>query len=260
MPEQIQPASPIDHDATSESAAAQVAKRAAAEQKHFPARGQFMVALSLALVAFLIITQAGVANTQNRYASLRQDDLIQVLDGLQAESARLQAQINELQATRDELQSGADAAEVAAREAAKQITTLSLLTGTAAAQGPGVRITISAPQGALSASVLLNAIQELKDAGAEVIEINDQLRLGVDSWFADRDGDLVVDGQVISLPIVLDVIGQPNALTEGARFRGGLVSQIESPRVGGSVQIDSLTLVKIDSTRPLKQARYARPA
>lgn len=223
-------------------------------------RGQLMVGLSLALVAFLIITQAGFNQTQNRYAAMRQDDLIQVLDGLQAESALLQAQINELQQTRDALQSGADAAEVAAREAAKQITTLSLLSGTSPAQGPGIRITISAPQGAFKAALLLNAVQELKDAGAEVIEINDQVRLGLNSWFADRDGQLIVDGQAIELPITLDVIGEPQALSEGARFRGGLVSQIESSRVGGTVQIDSLAVVKIDSVRTLMQPRYSRPA
>ena len=41
----------------------------------------------------------------------------------------------------------------------------------------------------------------------------------------------------ISTPITLEVIGDPHALTEAARFSGGLVSEVEGSRIGGTVDI-----------------------
>jgi uncharacterized protein YlxW (UPF0749 family) len=69
---------------------------------------------------------------------------------------------------------------------------------------------------------------------------------------------LVADNVAISLPIVIDVIGDSHALEEAARFRGGLVSQVQ--QLGGSVTITQQTNVTITAIRQLPQNRYARPA
>jgi len=226
-----------------------------------PTLGQGAIAVALALVAMAIVVQVQSGSTTDRYSAMRRDDLVQLLDNLTQEQERLEAEVNELQRTRDALQSGADAQKVAEQEAQRRADGLAILAGTAPASGPGVRIVVSAPSGRISADLLLDAVQELRDAGAEVIEINDSIRLVAQSWVGeDSSGGLVIDDEPVSLPIVIDAIGDSHSLAEGMRFRGGLVSQVEGQKVGGSVSIDELDAVTITSLYDAPTPEYARPA
>lgn len=225
-----------------------------------PSSTQLVLGVALAFLAFALVIQLARPATKNPYEGMRQDDLIQVLDGLNDESERLNKEINELRVTRDKLQSGLDANQVSEEEAAKRKKSLSVLAGIAPASGRGVKITIRAPKQKLKAGTLLNSIQELKDAGAEVLKINDSIRLGVDSWIGDNEQGIVVDGQQLGTPIIIEAIGDPHALEEGAKFRGGLVSQIESPKVGGSVEIVKSDEINIESVREMPQPLIAKPA
>lgn len=225
-----------------------------------PSRAQLAWALALCLVAMGIVIQVQTNQAGDRYASMRRDDLVQLLDGLTQETERLAAEVAELERTRDALRSGADAQQVAEAEAKRRADGLAILAGTAPAVGPGVRITISAPAGRIKADLMLDAIQELRDAGAEVIEINDTIRLVAQSWVADTSTGLVIDDQQVGLPIVIEAIGQPHALAEGARFRGGLIYQVESAKVGGSAVVEELEQVAITSLHQTRAPRYAEPA
>ena len=57
----------------------------------------------------------------------------------------------------------------------------------------------------------------------------------------------MIDGKPVAGPIMFEVIGDPHSLEEAARFRGGIVSEITGPRIGGQVQIEQLDRVVIDS-------------
>lgn len=225
-----------------------------------PGRGQIVAAVIL-----LIFGMGGVmqirANTEDEtYSSARREDLIQLLDGLTQESRRLEGEIVELERTRNQLQSGADTSEVARKEAEKRVSVLSVLAGTVPAHGPGVRMRISDPQGKVSADLLLDAVEEFRDAGAEVIEFDDSVRVVASSWFGSGPNGLMVDGKTISTPIVIEVIGNPHSLEEAARFRGGLVSEITSDKVGGQVVIEQVSEVQIESLHDPAEPQYAQPA
>ena len=101
--------------------------------------------------------------------------------------------------------------------------------------------------------------QELRDAGAEVIEINDSIRLVASSSITGSTGAVQVDGHDIGPDIVIEVIGDPATLEQGARFRGGLVSEIESEAVGGRVTIDQVQLLEIRSVVEPRPQVYASP-
>ncbi len=225
-----------------------------------PGKGQIIAAVLL-----LIFGMGGVmqirSNTEDQtYSTARREDLIQLLDGLSQESRRLEGEIGELERTRTQLQSGADTFRVAREEARKRVETLSILAGTVPATGPGVRIRIADPHHKVSANLLLDAIEEMRDAGAEVIEFNNTVRVVGSSWIGSGASGLMVDGQKISSPIVIKVIGNPHALQEAAQFRGGLVSEITGPKVGGQVVIEQLDEVEIDSLHEARDNQYARPA
>lgn len=225
-----------------------------------PSRGQLTVALILLLTALLIVLTLRSQAAQPSYANLRRTELIQLLDNLSAETRRLESDIRGLQTTRDELASGAEGADAARAEANRRLDELQIIAGTVPVHGAGVRIIIEDPENKVSPELLLDALEELRDAGAEVIEIGDTIRVTNSTWLGlDADGRVVADEIVITAPIILDVIGDPATLEAGARFRGGLVSEIEGARVGGMVSIEQRARVDIDAVVVLEENEFALP-
>jgi uncharacterized protein YlxW (UPF0749 family) len=90
--------------------------------------------------------------------------------------------------------------------------------------------------------------------------VNDTVRVVGSSWFGADGTGLVVDGIPVSRPITFDVIGDPHSLEEAARFRGGIVSAITGPGIGGQVQIDQQSRVVVESLHASRENQYAQPA
>ena len=225
-----------------------------------PGRGQLIAGVMLFIVGLTGVMQIRINATDDTYTTARREDLIQLLDGLGAESRRLESEIAELEQTRTELQSGADTQRVAREEAQKRLTELSILAGTVPAEGTGIRMRIADPNAKVDAAVLLDAVEEMRDAGAEVIEVNDTIRVVGSTWFGTEAQGLVIDGKPVRRPITFEVIGDPHSLEEAARFRGGIVSEITGPKIGGQVQIDQSERVVIESLHATSENQYARPA
>jgi uncharacterized protein YlxW (UPF0749 family) len=225
-----------------------------------PGRGQILAAIILFIVGAAGVMQVRINATDDTYASARREDLIQLLDGLSAESRRLEGEITQLEQTRSNLQSGADTQRVARSEAERHLIELSILAGTAPAEGRGIRMRIADPNAAVDAGVLLDAVEEMRDAGAEVIEVNNTIRVVGSTWFGSDARGLVIDGKPVSRPITFEVIGEPHSLEEAARFRGGIVSEITGPKIGGQVQIEQEDRVVIESLHASRENQYARPA
>jgi len=219
-----------------------------------------VAAVILFVVGLGAVTQVRINNADSAYTQTRREDLVLLLDGLDAESRRLQSEIAELERTRSSLQSGADTSRVAREEAIQRVQELSILAGTVPAEGPGIRMRIADPRGLVTADVLLDAVEELRDAGAEAIEINDTVRVVASTWFGSSPGGLVVDGVAVRGPFTLEVIGEPHALEEAAQFRGGIVSEITGPRIGGQVQLTQPSKVHIESLHTPRKNQYAQPA
>ncbi len=223
-----------------------------------PSTSHVLIAVVLLVFGVGVGTQLSTKATDDTFATARRADLIQLLDTATGETRRLEAEIAQLKATRDKLQSGVDSAKVAQTEAKNRLDSLAILNGTAPATGSGIRVVVYDPEQKVTGSTLLDAIEEFRDAGAEVIEINDSVRVVASTWFAGKNGELIVDGTSITRPIVIDVIGDGHALEEAARFRGGLVSQVS--QMGGSVTITQQTSVSVTATKALPTNKYARPA
>ncbi len=224
-----------------------------------PGWGQLAMGFVLALVSCGVVVQVH-HKPDDTYSTMRRSDLVQLLDQLNAEQTRLNDETNRLERTKQQLANGADAQRVAEEEARKRLDSLGVLAGTVPATGPGVRLTILDPQQRVTASIMLDAVQEMRDAGAEAMQLNGTVRVVASTWFADRDGHLVIDGIQVMPPYVLDVIGEPHALDEGARFRGGLVSQVQSSDVGGQAVVSRMESVQVTALHTASTPQWARPA
>jgi uncharacterized protein YlxW (UPF0749 family) len=223
-----------------------------------PSRGQAAAGLLLAVLGFAAVTQVRANGRDDSYVGARQGDLIQYINSLALASQRTQDQITKLERTRDALGSDTEARRTALARAREQAATLGILAGTVPAVGTGVRVTVTDPGAGVGTNQLIDGLQELRDAGAEVIELNDEVRVVAQTSLQDTTGGgVLADGILLKPPYVIDAIGDPHTLATALDFTGGFISEVED--VDGKVAVKRLGTVEISSVRTLKAPRYAEP-
>jgi len=221
-------------------------------------RGQVLIGVILAILGFALVTQLRTAQQSPRFASARQEDLVRILDDLTARGERLRAEIQELERTRERLTGGAGQDAAALAESRRRQDVLRILAGTVAAAGPGVVVTIEDPEHAVTSDVLLDTMQELRDAGAEALQVND-VRLTAASWFSDSGATVVADGKPLRAPYVFTAIGDPHTLADAMAIPGGVVDSVTG-RSGASTEVVERSRVVVSALRALSAPRYARAA
>ncbi len=136
-------------------------------------RAQLIVALLLFGLGFgLAVQVASNSDSDSALRGARQEDLVRILDELDDRTQRLEDEKQGLEKQRDELENSSDQAEEARKQTIEKERQLGILAGTVAAQGPGITMTIEDTKGTVEADMLLDAIQELRAAGAEAIQVN----------------------------------------------------------------------------------------
>ncbi|MFL6159895.1 MAG: DUF881 domain-containing protein [Marmoricola sp.] len=221
-----------------------------------PGRGQISAAVLLVILGIAGVTQVRLAGSDDEYAGMRQADLVQALNGLQAASRRNEQDIRDLQDTRSSLQDNNDKTDAALRQARDEMVTLGILAGTSTATGPGVRITVTVdPDGRLSLNNLLDGIEELRDAGAEAMEINDAVRVVAQTSFETADNGINVDGRVLTAPFVIDAIGDPDSLDTALNFPGGFIDDLRPD--DAHVHVKKSQKIQVTVLRRAVQPRYA---
>ncbi|QJW36821.1 DUF881 domain-containing protein [Cellulosimicrobium protaetiae] len=218
-------------------------------------RSQIVVGILCALLGFALVVQ--VSQTQeDQLSSLRQSDLVRLLDDVTQRSGELEDQISSLEATRDELQSGSGRERAALELAEQQAQTLGILSGRLPAEGPGVEIEVVEGAEPLDAFALFNVLEELRNAGAEAMEVNG-VRLVASSYFEDSADGIVVDGQQISSPYRWTVIGDPSTLETALEIPGGAMASLRS--AGARTTITQQDRVEVTATVEPRAPEYATP-
>lgn len=223
-----------------------------------PGRSQVMVGLLLAALGFAAVTQVRSTELDDSYQGRREEELIEIFNGLTGTSDRTRKEIARLEQARRELQGDTSARTAAIEQAEARLRTLNILAGLVPATGPGLRITVTEEDGRVSIDSLLDMVQELRTAGAEAMEFNDQVRVVASSSFSDVDGVIQLDGVELRSPYVIEVIGDPHTLNAGVTFPSGPISKLEGDEKA-TVEIEELDSVDVESVRDLPRAEFAEP-
>jgi uncharacterized protein YlxW (UPF0749 family) len=200
-------------------------------------------ALALALGFGLVVQVRTTGQTVER-AGATEEDLVRILDELDAREQRLRQQLAEREQAVEELSDGRSQSGSALAEAQRRAEVIGILNGTLTARGPGLRLVIRDPKGAVTAAVLLDAIQELRGAGAEAIEV-DGVRIVVSSYVDGSPGSLTIDGHKLSAPYEVLAIGPPSALEVALNVSGGVVADVA--RAGGEAAVAQVDEISIDA-------------
>jgi uncharacterized protein YlxW (UPF0749 family) len=226
-------------------------------------RVDVLVALLLAVLGFAAAVQVRTTQDDGPLATARQEDLVTILDDLSNRNDRLRSEIAALTESQRRLTTGTGQSEAALAEARRRAQLLGVLAGTVPARGPGVELTIADPDGALSADVLLDALEELRDAGAEAVQLEgaqgQAVRVVASTALLDGDrGGATVGGTPLLAPYRFLVIGDPSTLSAALAIPGGVVDNVELR--GGRALVERRDEVVVDALQSLDEPRYARPA
>lgn len=226
-------------------------------------RAQLVVGLLCAVFGFALVVQVRTARPDGGRGPARGEDLARILDDLGARSDRLRGEIDALRATRDRLANGTDRSRVALVETRRRAEQLGILAGTVAASGPGVVITMEDPRAKIRADVLLDAVEELRDAGAEALQIDGSsgtsVRIVASSALLDvAGGGVAVDGTRLRPPYRLVAIGESDTLAAALRIPGGVVDTVAA-RDGAQASVAAVPTVTVATLHRLSPPRYAFP-
>ncbi len=228
-------------------------------------RVDVLVAALLLLLGFALAVQVRSTQSDGLLANARQEDLVQILEELNNRGDRLRQEVDSLTAAKQRLTSGSGASGAALEEARRRTQVLGVVAGTVAATGPGVTVRISDPQVKVSASVLLDALEELRNAGAEAIQLEGTgptgqitaVRVVAQTALSDIPEGIVVDGTQLIAPYRFVVVGDPSTLAGAMAIPGGVEDAVRLQ--GGTTEVTRLPRVRVGALRVVTAPRYARP-
>jgi uncharacterized protein YlxW (UPF0749 family) len=218
-------------------------------------KAQLLVAVLVAALGFAIVVQLRQTEQQG-LATLRQSDLVRILDDVGDRRDRLAAEASDLESQRRELTDVRTGDQAALDAARARAMTLGILAGTVAAKGPGVEVYITDPRSTVRAATLLDMVQELRDAGAEAIQIG-AARVVASTAFSDiRDG-VAVDNLVLSAPYTVTAIGDGQTMATALEIPGGVIASMPE---GAHATVATREEVEVTALHAMPDPAYARPA
>jgi uncharacterized protein YlxW (UPF0749 family) len=219
-----------------------------------------LIGALVAILGFGIAVQVHANSGKDNLSSLRESDLINILDDQNARADRLRQQIAVLEQTLRSLQGSGDRSAAARAQALAEAQALGILLGTLPSTGPGVIVTIADPRHALTAEELLDVVAELRGAGAEAIDFGG-VRVSTDSTFAtggSQVNTVTLDGAALTPPYRVLAIGDPKTLDTALNIPGGVAATIRTE--GGDLVVAERPAITITAVRGLTKDTYATPA
>ena len=215
---------------------------------------QLILALILFSFGLLITLTIKKVDEPLPLTNARENELVQVLTDLNRQNEQLTQEINDQEALLGSLQSGST--QDANQAAINRANALGVLAGARTVAGPGINISLQGDRLAVNAFTLLDAVQELRDAGSLAIQIN-AVRVVANTWFVDTVGGVSVSGKVLNPPIVIKVIGDPQTLETAMLIPGGFSQTVIAN--GGDIEIQKNNNIEIDAILTPNPPQNAEP-
>ncbi|MBQ1031687.1 DUF881 domain-containing protein [Micromonospora sp. C97] len=221
-----------------------------------------MIAALLALLGFTLVVQLKTTSTDPTLGATRQEDLVRILSDLDARENRLQQDIRALEDSQRQLRSGEQGRQAALDEATRRADELGILAGTLPAVGPGLTVQFDSGVKPISANRVLDAVQELRGAGAEAMQISGgdraTVRIIASTYFLDGDnGSLMVEGRRLTGPYTITVIGDPATMRTALNIPGGVVASVRGD--GGNVTFGEREVAEVSALHVPIKLEHARP-
>lgn len=216
---------------------------------------QISITLVAFLLGFLVMAQFTTQQRLNleRTAASGADGAL-LISNLVEGNARLREEVAELSVQMASYRGATNQARVQAM--LDELERLEMLNGGVQVVGPGVQVTLDGPVAVLDLHDLLN---ELRNAGAEALALDDQ-RIVVSSVIAPMvDGSIAVDNVVVRRPYVFTAIGDPATLEAALMRPGSLLAVFSNSREGLRVNVQRRDQLAAPAHAAASTFQYAVP-
>lgn len=214
--------------------------------------------LSLAIVALLIgLLLVGQLRSQARpseVASLSAPDLSTLIETLSTRNRELRSALTDV---RDQLRQyqiqgaqGVSSVDVSRQD----LLRISAFAGTTPVNGQGISMRVN---GSLDAVAVNDLINELRNAGAEAIAVDDT-RITARSVATQGARSLEIDGAQVNRSFTIRAIGDPNGLLAALQRPGGIISQLKLV-VSATIDVQQATQLTLPKTRLNLTPAVAKP-
>lgn len=219
------------------------------------------------LLAASLRTQQSI--TRDYGGSTRVPALVQKLRSQEQANKELEAEIAELRVRNARYERKISSGQSSSEELFDELQNLRFLVGQSPAVGPGVVVTLqdsserprdNAPPEELQLfmvhdSDIRNIVNELRNAGAEVVAVNGQ-RLTARSAIRCSGNVTMVNNTPVAAPFKVEAIGDPDTLENALKIPGGTAEQLA---VLGMIKIDKSKSISINGYTGSTNFRYAKP-
>jgi uncharacterized protein YlxW (UPF0749 family) len=199
--------------------------------------GDLRSALTIAAVMFvlglLVVVQLRIQTGSSPLQGLSTQDLTTLVSSLNSQNDRLRSEIGTLQNQLDELRANRASGATSVEQIASDLGRIRAWAGLDPVSGRGITITVG---GKIEAGAVEDLLNELHNAGAEAIAIDD-LRVVARTSVSGVPGSLDVDGFLLRDPFTIRAIGRPEVLVGSLTRVGGIIAQLAATNPAATVEV-----------------------
>jgi uncharacterized protein YlxW (UPF0749 family) len=197
-------------------------------------RSQLTVAGVAAILGLLVVIQLRGQSGGSELQSMTAQELTSIVANQNAGNDRLRAEVTTLQNQLAELQADRSNGATSVGQIESELGRIRAWTGLDPIAGRGVQITIN---GELDAGAVDDLLNELRNAGAEAIAIDD-IRVIARTSISGVPGSLDVDGLLLRDPFTIRAIGRPDTLVGSLTRVGGINAQLAATNPAATVEVE----------------------
>jgi len=182
--------------------------------------------MTIAAVTFvlglLVVVQLRTQTGGSALQGLSTQDLTTLVSSLNSQNDRLRSEIGTLQNQLDELRANRATGATSVEQIASDLARIRAWAGLDPVSGRGITITVG---GKIEAAAVEDLLNELHNAGAEAIAIED-IRVVARTTVSGPPGSLDVYGYIVGDPFQIRAIGKPETLVGSLTRAGGIIAQL----------------------------------
>jgi uncharacterized protein YlxW (UPF0749 family) len=214
--------------------------------------------LSLALIAFLIglalVAQFRSQARPTELTSLPVAELSTRIQTLSEANAQLRTALAEQRGLLAEYQAAGAQGSSALEVSREELRRIRAYSGLAPVEGQGIQVRVSGDLDAIALNDLLN---ELRNAGAEALAVDDT-RITARSVVVEGARNLEIDGVAVDRAFIVRAIGDPDGLVAALQRPGGIVAQLEQ-FVRATITISQTETLRLPATEASLEPEAATP-
>jgi len=187
--------------------------------------GAIWAAIIALFLGVAVVTQFRSQDVYSRSLNLETpSSLTTLIANLSETNNELRNEISDLRRAVIDAQDSVSSGRGSLTEGQRQVAQLRVFSAQSAVSGPGIAIKVD---GAFDERALSDLVNELRNAGAEAISVNN-LRVGPRSYFAaTADRSIAVDGHQLRGPWMVRAVGAPDVVYVAMTRTGGIIGQFE---------------------------------